>query len=78
MTAETGSVLIAEDDASLLLVMRRALEQAGLEAHGVERLDEARQWLDTKRVDVVITDLRLPAGIGRDRGRKRPAHLLLE
>lgn len=70
MTAETGIVLIAEDDASLLLVMRRALEQAGLEAHGVERLDEARQWLDTKRVDVVITDLRLPDGSGLELTRE--------
>ncbi len=70
MSPDRGRILIAEDDASLLLVMRRALEQAGYAVHGVDRLDAARAWLESGQARVVITDLRLPDGSGLELARE--------
>lgn len=70
MSSDRGRVLIAEDDASLRLVMQRALEQAGLGVEGVDRLEAARRRLESEAFGAVVTDLRLPDGSGLELARE--------
>lgn len=60
------TILIAEDDESLLLVLSRLLEMRGFKvvgaADGAAAMD---RWTEVKgNVDVLISDLRMPSGIG--------------
>lgn len=57
------SVLVVEDAAAMRLLIGHILTQAGHQTVLVGSVKEAMEVLDTRRVDVVVTDLTLP-GLG--------------
>lgn len=62
----TSSILIVEDDQALRDLLRDELDAEGYDVHAVDGLTEARQALAEQRLDLVITDLKLPDGSGQD------------
>ena len=65
-TPSPADVLVVEDRASLRTMLRRTLESKGYKV--VEAVDarEASTFLNSLRLSVVLTDLRLPRGSGMD------------
>jgi DNA-binding NtrC family response regulator len=59
-------VLVVEDKESLRGMLRKTLEARGLTVEEAADVYEARRRLQTSRVLVVLTDLKLPAGSGLD------------
>lgn len=59
-------VLVVEDDEIMLLSLVDRLKLEGIDAVGVASLKEARWWLGMGGVDLVVCDIRLPDGSGRD------------
>lgn len=59
-------VLVVEDDEIMLLSLVDRLKLEGIEAVGAPSLKEARWWLGTGGIDLVISDIRLPDGQGGD------------
>src|SRR4051794_4565238 len=59
-------ILIVDDEQRLADVLAVALEQHEFEAHAVGSAAEAREYLGSERVDLVLTDLRMPDVGGRD------------
>ncbi|MDZ7827463.1 MAG: sigma-54 dependent transcriptional regulator [Gammaproteobacteria bacterium] len=59
-----GRILVVEDDSGLLELLREELEEDGHEVTTASTLAEAREALDRRTMDLVITDLRLPDGRG--------------
>ncbi|HEY3321757.1 MAG TPA: sigma-54 dependent transcriptional regulator [Planctomycetota bacterium] len=59
-------VLLVDDERSIRLTLGDALEEAGHAVACCENLASARETLQLADVDCVITDLRLPDGIGLD------------
>ena len=53
-------MLVVEDDAAIRDIMREELESQGLNILGVASGEEALMLLETRAVDVVIMDLRMP------------------
>jgi DNA-binding NtrC family response regulator len=62
----SSSILIVEDDQALRDLLRDELDAEGYDVHAVDGLTEARQALAEQRLDLVITDLKLPDGSGQD------------
>jgi two-component system, response regulator YesN len=57
-----SSILVVDDDLSLLDALERALKQAGLhEVAALGNFADAKRALHTDRFDVLITDVRLGA-----------------
>jgi two-component system, NtrC family, response regulator AtoC len=56
-----GNVLVVDDDPAVGLVLRALLEQAGLIAEHVTSGHDALEAIDRRPIDVVISDLRMPA-----------------
>ncbi len=52
-------ILLVDDDASLLRLLSMRLEAEHFQVHCVESGESALQWMAKKRVDLVITDLRM-------------------
>ncbi len=59
-----NSILIVDDDASTLRVMRQVLEPLGYAVGVASSGKEALRSLRQERVDLVITDLLMPEGDG--------------
>lgn len=59
-------VLVIEDDEIMLLSLVDRLKLEGIEAVGAPTLKEARWWLGTGGMDLVVCDIRLPDGQGSD------------
>ena len=59
-------VLVVEDDEIMLLSLVDRLKLEGYEAVGAPTLKEARWWLGTGGMDLVVSDIRLPDGLGSD------------
>ena len=59
-------MLVVEDKASLRSMLRKTLEKCGYSVDLVEDAYDARRLLKRDRFQVVLTDLRLPAGSGFD------------
>jgi CheY-like chemotaxis protein len=57
-------ILVVEDDPVVRLVFEHVLLDAGHEVDAVESVKGAREFLDTLNYDLVLTDGRLPDGIG--------------
>jgi two-component system response regulator PilR (NtrC family) len=57
-------ILVVDDEPDLRTLYELALVREGYGVVGVGNLAEARQLLDQQRFDVVITDMRLPDGLG--------------
>ena len=58
------SILIAEDDPDLRELMVDSLQYAGALVVGVENGSLALQVLKDKKIDVLISDVRMPGGDG--------------
>ena len=61
-----NTVLIIEDDASLSLINRRALEPEGYDVLTAFTLAEARDQLARANPDVILLDVKMPDGSGFD------------
>lgn len=60
------AVLVVDDEADLRELLSLTLVRLGLDTDGAESLTQARQLLDQRRYALVLTDMRLPDGIGLD------------
>jgi len=60
----TAEVWLADDDASMLWVLERALRRAGFEVRAFESGDALLEGLATARPDAVVTDVRMPGSDG--------------
>lgn len=61
-----GTVLIADDDRSLRMVLTQALTRAGCQVHATASLQTLLRWAEEGRGDLVITDVMMPDGNGLD------------
>jgi len=64
--ASGGTVLVVDDEPSLRLLLRVNLELEGLRVLEAGTLDEARALLELEHIDVVVLDVHLGPGDGRD------------
>ena len=64
--ASGGTVLVVDDEPSLRLLCRVNLELEGLRVLEAANLDEARGQLEREQVEVVVLDVHLGSGDGRD------------
>jgi signal transduction histidine kinase len=55
-----GLVLVIEDTAAHMDMMRLAVTSRGYSMHGVETGEEALRWLEDHRPDVILLDMQLP------------------
>ena len=60
------SVLLVEDDEEVRTVLSSAIEQAGYELDMARNCDEAERAIAERSHDVMVTDIRLPDGLGYD------------
>jgi len=61
-----ADVLVVEDRESLRHMLRRTLSASGYSVIDVGNVKQAQTRLKSARIKVVLTDLRLPGGTGRD------------
>lgn len=61
-----GSVLIADDDRSLRMVLTQALTRAGCQVHATASLQTLLRWAEEGKGDLIITDVMMPDGNGLD------------
>jgi two-component system, NtrC family, response regulator PilR len=59
-----ASVLVVDDEPDLRTLYELTLLREGHEVVSAQDLAEAREWLAQRRFDVLITDMRLPDGLG--------------
>lgn len=64
MSGPRDRVLVVEDDPSLIDLLKDELEEGGLDVVTVGSAEEAWTALETRPVDLVISDLRLPGADG--------------
>ena len=60
------SVLIVDDEDGFRSVLVRRLQTRGLQAFGVGRGEDALEFLQTRNVDVVLLDIKMPGMSGVD------------
>ncbi len=60
------SVLVVDDEAVFARAMRKHLQRAGLQCDVAHSLSDANQYLEEKKPDLVVLDMRLPDGSGLD------------
>lgn len=60
------TVLILDDDASILMVLSRSLKQAGYEVRTTTDISEANQWVRQGVGDLMLTDVTMPSANGID------------
>jgi len=53
-------ILAVDDSPTVLASIKLALERRGYELHTFQRADEALKQLNSKKADLVITDLNMP------------------
>lgn len=61
-----GTVLIADDDRSIRIVLTQALTRAGCRVHATGSLQQLMKWVEEGRGDLVVTDVMMPDGNGID------------
>lgn len=60
-----ATILVVEDDAQVLKLLTRRLEDAGHEVRQAKAADEALERYRNEPADIVVTDLILPGGGGQ-------------
>ena len=60
----TASILVVDDEPDLRTLYELTLLREGHEVVSAPDLEQAREWLAQRRFDVLITDMRLPDGLG--------------
>jgi len=68
-----AKILLAEDDASLRVVLKRTLERAGHEVFDVGQGDEALPVLAEGRFDLLVADIVMPEMDGVELARRAVA-----
>jgi CheY-like chemotaxis protein len=63
---EPPHILVLDDNARMVALIRRWLGRAGYRVTGVTTISEALEVLGTQRLDWVLTDLMMPTGDGMD------------
>ncbi|MDP2251365.1 MAG: sigma-54 dependent transcriptional regulator [Hydrogenophaga sp.] len=63
-TRPAASVLVVDDEPDLRTLYELTLLREGYEVISAPDLTQAREWLQQRRFDVLITDMRLPDGLG--------------
>jgi two-component system response regulator AtoC len=58
--------LVVDDERKMRRVLQMVLEKMGIEALPAESAEEALQILSTERIDLILSDLRLPGSSGLD------------
>ena len=66
MNAPAASILVVDDEPDLRTLYELTLLREGYRVETAATLLEARQQLQAKRFDVVISDMRLPDGFGME------------
>lgn len=61
-----GTVLIADDDRGIRIVLTQALTRAGCRVHATGSLAQLMRWVEEGAGDLVITDVMMPDGNGLD------------
>ncbi|NHF74722.1 response regulator [Paracoccus xiamenensis] len=61
-----GTILIADDDRSIRMVLTQALSRAGCRVHATGSLQQLLKWVEEGRGDLVVTDVMMPDGNGID------------
>lgn len=61
-----GTVLIADDDRGIRIVLTQALTRAGCRVHATGSLSQLMRWVEEGAGDLVITDVMMPDGNGLD------------
>jgi two-component system phosphate regulon response regulator OmpR len=64
MDRSSASVLIVDDDSRTRTLLRSYLEEMGFHAAVAEDGSRLEQWLETRKVDVLVLDLMLPGEDG--------------
>jgi len=64
MTALNGTILIADDDYDLRLVLRKTLEALGFEVGESSTGEQAVREVEERRFDAVLMDVNMPGGGG--------------
>jgi DNA-binding response OmpR family regulator len=59
-------ILLVEDDADVGPLLEHALLQVGFKVHWVSSASEAKDLLDGRTYDLILTDVMLPDGNGLD------------
>ncbi|MBS3997962.1 MAG: sigma-54-dependent Fis family transcriptional regulator [Hydrogenophaga sp.] len=63
-TRPAASVLVVDDEPDLCTLYELTLLREGYDVVSAPDLTQAREWLQQRRFDVLITDMRLPDGLG--------------
>jgi two-component system, NtrC family, response regulator PilR len=63
-TRPAASVLVVDDEPDLRTLYELTLLREGYEVVSAPDLTHAREWMQQRRFDVLITDMRLPDGLG--------------
>jgi DNA-binding NtrC family response regulator len=68
--------LIVDDEAQILSALRRVLRREGYDIVTAETIEEARRVLETRTVDAILSDQKMPGSTGvqflREAARRRP------
>ena len=59
-----GTVLVADDDRTIRMVLTQALTRAGVKVHATSSLTTLMRWISEGKGDAVITDVMMPDGNG--------------
>jgi DNA-binding response OmpR family regulator len=65
-------VLVMEDDQAVREPLSKFLSLQGFDVFSAGAVDVALEWLERKRPDAAVVDLRMPRGSGRDVVRAIP------
>jgi len=64
--ATSGTILVVDDDPSVLAVVSRMLERGGYTAHVATSWEAVEEILEGEEVDLIVADLRMPEVSGAE------------
>ncbi|HNQ44682.1 MAG TPA: sigma-54 dependent transcriptional regulator, partial [Candidatus Cloacimonadota bacterium] len=66
MKAEPPEILIVDDNPNTLEMLQRKLKSRGYHSHIVQDVDSALSYLAQNRIDIILTDFKMPKFTGLD------------